>query len=208
MARHYSDRVLSIDEVAGYWRARAERPGRLHYVALGDSLAQGYGASAPEQGYVGRLAEMIATAADTSVRVSNLGVCGATVRELVEQQLPVLRALQPDVVTVCIGANDAGHSPADKFRADFSAVCEAVPAGSFVGDVPDFQGGHGHAQARELAGVCRSVVAATSGLVPVAVEAATTGMEITEFGTGFAHPDDRGYQRYTRAFWTAIAPTL
>ncbi|MEO9221356.1 MAG: SGNH/GDSL hydrolase family protein [Mycobacteriaceae bacterium] len=200
--------MLSIDEVAGYWRVRAERSGRLHYVALGDSLAQGYGASAPEHGYVGQRAELIAATADTSVRVSNLGVCGATVREVVEQQLPVLRTLQPDVVTVCIGANDAGHTPTDTFRADFTAVCDTVPAGSFVGDVPDFQGGHGHEQARELAGVCRSVVAATSGLVGVGIEAATTGMAITEFSTGFAHPDDRGYQRYTRAFWSAMAPAL
>lgn len=54
----------------------------------------------------------------------------------------------------------------------------------------------------------RSVVEATEGLVPVGIEAATAGMQIGEFGDGFAHPDDRGYQHYTAAFWSAIAPTL
>ncbi len=200
--------MLSIDDHARFWRQRAAEEGELCYVALGDSLAQGYGASAPERGYVGELAALIGQRTGRTVRVVNLGVCGATVRDLVTGQLPVLRQLQPHVVTVCIGANDAGNTAVEAFRSDFAAVCDAVPTGSFVADVPDFQGGHGSTDARELAALCRSVVDSTPGLVPVAVEAATTGMESTEFGTGFAHPDDRGYQRYIRAFWAALEPTL
>jgi len=43
---------------------------------------------------------------------------------------------------------------------------------------------------------------------PVALEAATIGMTLAEFGTGFAHPDDTGYQRYTSAFWSAMEARL
>jgi lysophospholipase L1-like esterase len=142
-------RVLSIDDLATYWRERAEQAGELQHLALGDSLAQGYGVSAPEHGYVGRLAALIAAAPRTPVRDSNLRVCGARVRQLVDEQLPA----------------------ADVLRR-------------------------------------RSVVEATEGLVPVRIEAATAGIQIGEFGDGFAHPDDRGYQHYTAAFWSAIAPTL
>lgn len=197
--------MLSIEDHASYWDRQATRSGDLCYVALGDSLAQGYGASAPQRGYVGELAALVRQRTQRAVRVVNLGVCGATVRDLVRQQLPVLAELAPELVTVCIGANDAGHTSTTAFRADFARVCAALPAGSFVADVPDFQGGHGSDQARELAALCRTVVGTTPGLVPVAIEAATTGMAITEFGTGFAHPDDEGYQRYTRAFWSAMA---
>ncbi|MDQ3151126.1 MAG: SGNH/GDSL hydrolase family protein, partial [Actinomycetota bacterium] len=43
-----------------YWLRRAEEPGELRYVALGDSLTQGIGASRPERGYVGLIADALA----------------------------------------------------------------------------------------------------------------------------------------------------
>lgn len=200
--------MLSIDDHARYWRDRAAQPGDFCYLALGDSLAQGYGASAPDRGYVGRLAELIGARTGSSVRVVNLGVCGTTVHQLSDDQLPRVHQLHPDLVTACIGANDAAVTSTAEFRTAFSTMCDALPAGAFVADIPDFQGGHASLQARELAGVCREVTGAHPGLVPVAVEAATAGMSVAEFATGFAHPDDTGYQRYTCAFWSAIGPTL
>lgn len=200
--------MRTIDDHAVYWRARAEQSGEFCYLALGDSLTQGYGASAPDRGYVGQLVELVAQRTRAPVRVVNRSVCGATVRELVDEQLPQLHELKPDLVTVCIGANDAAATPTEQFRKAFSTVCEALPAGAFVTDIPDFQGGHAGEQARELAAVCRELVGAHPGLVPVAVEAATTGMAFNEFSDGFAHPDDSGYRRYTSAFWAAIEPTL
>lgn len=193
---------------AAYWQGRAEQDGDFCYLALGDSLTQGYGASAPDRGFVGRLANLVATQTGASVRVVNIGVCGATVRDLVDVQLPVLERLRPDLVTVCAGTNDAAVTPVTEFRRHFATVCAGLPAGAFVADIPDFQGGHGGAQARQLSAICRDQVAARGDLVPVALEAATTGMTRNEFGTGFAHPHDTGYQRYTSAFWAAIAPTL
>ncbi len=198
----------SIEDHADYWHAQARQPGNLCYVALGDSLAQGFGASAPERGYVGALSASLARHSGRTVRVVNLGVCGATVRELVQEQLPALAELRPDLVTACIGANDAGRTAPSDFLADFATVCAALPAGSFVADVPDFQGGHGSAAARELAAICRRTVDARADLISVGIEAATAGMARTEFGDEFAHPDDRGYQRYAHAFWAAIEPTL
>ncbi|WP_127784194.1 SGNH/GDSL hydrolase family protein [Rhodococcus sp. X156] len=200
--------MLSIDDLATYWGRRAEQPGDIHYLALGDSLTQGYGAGSPAQSFVSTLAGLLTDATGASVAVTNLAVCGARLEDLVIDQLPALARLRPDVVTVCIGTNDATHTDPDRFRDVFTRLCDTLPNGTFVADVPDFQGGHGDDEARELSAIIREVVAARPALVPVAVQAATAGMTVTEFGTGFAHPDDVGYQRYTRAFWEAMEPAL
>src|SRR5215212_8776807 len=59
------------------WKRRelrwaAARAGTLRYVALGDSLAQGIGASRPDRGYVGLLAERVERATGRRVEVVNL----------------------------------------------------------------------------------------------------------------------------------------
>ncbi|MGN6744506.1 MAG: SGNH/GDSL hydrolase family protein, partial [Amnibacterium sp.] len=62
-----------------HWRERGRaRPGSLLYVAIGDSAALGIGASRPEAGYVGILAEAVAAWTGREVRVRNLSIDGAT----------------------------------------------------------------------------------------------------------------------------------
>lgn len=80
------------------------------WVAVGDSMSQGIGATAPERGWVGQLAEHLA-AAGTPHRVVNLSVTGARVQDALDHELPALRELVamgqvPDLVTVVIGSND------------------------------------------------------------------------------------------------------
>jgi len=50
-------------------------PGALSYVALGDSLATGYGA---DRGYVDRYADLLRAGTGAKVEVRNLGVKGLT----------------------------------------------------------------------------------------------------------------------------------
>jgi lysophospholipase L1-like esterase len=80
------------------------------WVALGDSMTQGIGASAPDRGWVGQLDERL-TGRGWEHRVVNLGVNGARVEDVLERQLPVLEALSTAerpaaLVTVVIGSND------------------------------------------------------------------------------------------------------
>ncbi|WP_323100822.1 SGNH/GDSL hydrolase family protein [Intrasporangium sp. YIM S08009] len=80
------------------------------WVALGDSMTQGIGATAPDRGWVGQLDDRL-TRRGWEHRVVNLGVNGARVEDLLDRQLPVLEALstadRPAVlVTVLIGSND------------------------------------------------------------------------------------------------------
>lgn len=196
------------DSHTAHWRARAARPGTLTYLALGDSLTAGIGARDPERGLVGVVAGRLAHARSASVRVVNLGVSGATLADLLADQLPaasrVLAAGPVDLVTVCIGANDAGTTAPAVFAAQLAQLVAALPDGALVSDVPSFQGGHRAEQATALARTAREVLAHHPRLVAVGVEAATTGMGVREFSGDLFHPAPRGYLRYADAFWAAL----
>ncbi len=195
----------SVAGYRSYWAQRAKRPGRLRYVALGDSLAQGVGASHPERGYVGLLAARVEADTGDAVQVMNLSITGVRLADLLDGQLPALVDQQrPDLVTVVIGANDAGRTDPERFRADFARLCAALPDGALVADVPDFQGGPRRAAAATLSAVAREVLAAHPRLVPVALEAATSHLAWRDYSADLFHPSDAGYRRYVAPFVHAL----
>lgn len=200
--------VWSVEDHATYWTERAEQQGELLYVALGDSLAQGIGAGAPERGYVGLLADDLAAATGSSVRVVNVAVSGATAADVVADQLPLLDEMlvagpRPALVTLDVGANDVGTTPPAQFEQDVARILDALPPGALVADVPDFGGGASQVEARRLSQVVRDQVSTRAGPVPVAVEEATTGMGLTAWSGDWFHPSDRGYLLYRGAFRAA-----
>lgn len=131
---------------AAWWsesNSRAIASDRPLWVVLGDSLSQGIGASAPDRGWVGRVA------ADPTPRlrdaaVVNLSFKGARVLEVLHRQVPVLDALrdQRDIalVTVVTGNNDL-MSPrwvgalADSAR----LLLDSLPEGTVVARQPGMQ---------------------------------------------------------------------
>jgi lysophospholipase L1-like esterase len=204
-------RVLwSVPDFAAQWRERAQRPadpGELLFLALGDSVAQGIGASSPDRGYVGLLAAWLRATTGRPVRVVNLSVTGAKVADVVRDQLPQAAGLRPDVVTLDVGANDAGRTDPEAFRASLRALLDALPAGAFVADVPWFGGGRRLAAAQVLSDVVREEVAARP-LVPVAAEAASKDMRWGDYAGDLFHPDDSGHRRWADAFWASMRERL
>ncbi|MCC7364298.1 MAG: SGNH/GDSL hydrolase family protein [Dehalococcoidia bacterium] len=91
-------------------------PGQPRYVALGDSLAAGVGASDPfETGYVPHFAHYLVTEGACGgpcpgLAMRNLGTSGATSGDLITEQLPEALAAIRDggvaAITIDIGAND------------------------------------------------------------------------------------------------------
>lgn len=208
--------VGSIEPRSDYWAERAQQPGDVAYLALGDSLSQGIGSSSPDTSFVSVLAGDLSERTGRQVRVVNLSVTGATTAELVRDQLPtfvdVLAELEADgvpagLVTVCIGANDAGTTSAQDYRRDLRTVLDVLPPGSYVTDVPDFNGGPRVGPAAELAAVAREEVAARQDLVLVPLEAATGEQSTADYAGDFFHPSDQGYQRYVRVFRETIRST-
>jgi len=197
----------SVDGYRTYWAGPRGEPGGLVYVALGDSAAQGIGASHPERGYVGLLAERIREQTGRPVQVVNLSRSGATVRDLLDTQLSPLRELRPDIVTVAIGGNDVrGYDPA-RLSAAIDELTAALPAGTFIADVPDFMHGRWGDRAAEAAAIVTASASAHQlRVVPLhdVQRGRGAGAMLTDFAADWFHPNDRGHRVWADAFWSEL----
>lgn len=107
------------------------------YVALGDSSTEGLDDPDGTGGYRGwadRLAERIA-AAQGGLHYANLGVRGLRTRQILERQLPVARAMRPDLVSLFAGTNDvvARRFDAGRVRQDLETMqCALIAGGATV----------------------------------------------------------------------------
>jgi acyl-CoA thioesterase-1 len=124
-----------------------------------------------------------------------------TLRELRSQGVPV------GLVTLCIGSNDAGSTSPEQYRRDLATVLDALPPGTYVTDVPDFNGGPRREAAAALAAVAREEVLARDHLVLVPLERYTADQDLGDYAADFFHPSDSGYERYVEAFRDTIAAT-
>lgn len=83
--------------------------GFQRYVALGDSQTEGQGdldAAGLPVGWADRFAGHLAATTSPGLAYANLALGGCRARHVVEVQLPVALALEPDLATVVAGAND------------------------------------------------------------------------------------------------------
>lgn len=192
---------LSVGSRRRYWTAQATQ-GELLLVALGDSLTQGIGSSRPSTSWLGRYVEHLESRTGRQVRIDNRAAYGARIGDLIRGQLPIPAGA--DFVTVCIGANDAGRTAPEQFRRDLHRVCRQLPAGSIVGDIPEFQWGPRIEAAGCLSRIVREVVGQFPQLVLADVEARTVGTKVlTELAGDFFHPADPGHRRIATAFIAA-----
>ena len=190
-----------------WWRDAAKDPGELLYVAIGDSAAQGIGASAPKNSYVGVIADHLRAVTGRTVRVVNLSVSGATVALAVADQLPRFASLQPDIVTVSIGANDIAAFDAARFREGMRKVFAAVPDHTIVADLPYFYLPWNERKVAEGNRILEEE-AASRGLtvVPLHETMRREGLRgaFTQFAEDLFHPNDRGYRVWASAFLPAV----
>lgn len=181
--------------------------GGLVYVALGDSAAQGVGATAPENGYVGQLAAQLREATGQPVLVVNLSVSGAKVADVVDQQLPQLADWDADLVTVAIGGNDVIGYERERFAGDVDRLVAGLPQGTFVADVPYFMHGRWEADSAQAASIIR-VAAQDAGMVVVPLNDELRGegwhAMLTQTAADAFHPNDRGHTVWAAAFWSTI----
>ena len=130
---------------AVWWESHnrlASAAGGPLWVALGDSMTQGIGASAPDRGWVGQLSARL-TARGWDHRLLNLGVNGARVEDVLARQLPALERLgadgsPPALVTVVIGSNDIvlrRHRRGLVKR--FTEMVDRLPQGALVSNLPN-----------------------------------------------------------------------
>jgi len=194
-----------------WWRDHAEQPGEVLYVAMGDSAAQGIGASRPDHSYVGVLARDIRSVTGRSVRVVNLSVSGATVELAVRDQLPKFAKFRPDVVTVAIGANDIRRWDPEAFERGIREIFSVLPKHALVANLPFFYFPHNERKVLAANRTLRAV-ADEFGLTVVPLHTVTRQRGVrrmlTHFADDFFHPNDHGYRIWAEAFRPSLIADL
>jgi lysophospholipase L1-like esterase len=193
-----------VDAYAAAWEAanadglRADGP---LWVVLGDSAAQGVGASAHDRGYVGLVRARLEEADGRPWRVVNLSRSGARTREVVDEQWPRARALgvEPDLLTAVVGGNDALGTALPQWRRDVEDLCAALPAGSVVATTAR---GVRERKVRLVNAHLRERAAA-HGLRVADLWAHTGPPYRGLYADGF-HPNDRGYRQWADAVAEAL----
>jgi lysophospholipase L1-like esterase len=206
--RAAAQRVVEMLPVhADWWRERLHHEGALMYLAIGDSAAQGVGATVPSRGYVGLLARRIRHRSRSTLRVVNLSVSGATTWGAVNEQVPKLGKYTPDICTVSIGANDIADFDAVKFERHLRKIYGAVPSHAIVAELPCM-----FFRERErkvlVANEIVHRVADEFGLTVAPLHTITkrVGLRRTFFNTygDLFHPNDNGYRIWASAFEPAV----
>lgn len=194
-----------------WWRDYAKHDGTLLYVAIGDSAAQGIGASTPAHSYVGLIAERMRELTGQSLRVVNLSVSGATTALAVADQLPKFRKLKPDLVTVAIGANDIVEFDAAVFEANIREVFATLPKHAIVADLPCFYLPWNERKVAVANRIVREVaVEHHLEVVPLHETTKRRGLRgiLTEFAIDLFHPNDGGYRVWASAFLPAVTASV
>ncbi|TDW54656.1 SGNH/GDSL hydrolase family protein [Kribbella pratensis] len=177
------------------------------WVVLGDSTAQGLGASSPLHGYVGQVLNALRRKG-TPWRVLNLSRSGAQTRHVLHDQLPLLDGLAPALVTCGIGSNDILATSPKRLRDHLRQVIDRLPSSSVVMDltVPDRLWRVGGAVSPYVAGINQLISnTATSRGLPVA--------EVSRYARppwrgmlapDAFHPNNLGYRRHADALLAAL----
>ncbi len=104
------------------------------WVALGDSMTQGIGASAFDHGWTAGVADLL-----PGHRLVNLSVSGGLVTDLLQRQVPAMESLgvAPDLVTVMIGSNDLLNRRARRtLPRDLALLIDRLPTGTVMATMP------------------------------------------------------------------------
>ncbi len=166
------------------------------WVAMGDSMTLGIGASMPQRGWVGQLAARM-----PGWRVLNLGINGGRVLDVLERQLPMLESLDPapDLVTVLIGSNDMMNPRLRRsLDADLPELLRRLPTRTVVGNQPGT-----HPAALRVNAIIDQAVA-DHRLVLAELRDPRTRSWRDKLAADRFHPNDRGYAGIAEVFGEAV----
>lgn len=197
---------LSIPGYANYWKTQNQKPApsdALVYLALGDSTAQGIGASRPVNGYVGLVAKRLEQKSGRPVKIINLSKSGAKVSDCLKEQIPEIMNYQPDVITIEIGANDLSIWNEAEFRRDMAELISKLPAKTVISDMPYFGGGR-RKNLEPLSVTASAIIrelASKRGLKLAPLHEVTAENDHwTVNGADLFHPSNKGYRNWYKAF--------
>ena len=203
------------DPYADDWTARnrAALAGPVtgrRWIVLGDSMMLGVGASSLDAGLVGS-ARRATAARGYPLTVVNLSANGARVRDVVEQQVPVMQALPgpdpaagPDLVTVLVGSNDlfGGREHSAALPEQMHRLVDLLPHDAVICTLPQPR----DAARRANAHLDRAAEEGRLRLVDLRV----TGPKSWKgkLASDWFHPNDAGYAAMADAIEPVLLETL
>jgi lysophospholipase L1-like esterase len=116
----------------------------IRFVTLGDSYTIGTATAKPAERWPDQLVERLGGTAGGIALVANLGVNGYTSRDVLDDELPGLADLRPQLVSLLVGVNDVVQGvPADIYAGNVAAILDellgVVPASRIVTiSTPDY----------------------------------------------------------------------
>ena len=185
------------------------------YVAIGDSLSEGFsnwGRDERSIGFVQVLAGQIRARVPT-LEFHNLGASGARTADVLHRQAERAVALRPDLLTLVVGANDVRQTSIEDFSRDYASLLHRLRSATggliLVANVPGFA--HllpSHYAALQVP-LQRRIEAFNRIIAEVAVAHDTLLVDLhgsheaedprNVSGDGF-HPNARGYRAMAGAF--------
>jgi acyl-CoA thioesterase I len=192
----------------------------LLYVALGDSTVEGVGASSPESTYVARLHARLRGVYPRAA-VINLGLGGATSRDVVGDQLERAIVLKPQLVTLSVGPNDITEQvPVGEYEANvetilrrLTAETRAVVVANLLPDLavtPRFRGRESTPAIAKLTVQFNQALRRQAGRHGVELVDLYTASQAEVprrpdlIGRDGYHPSDLGYARWAELLWTGV----
>lgn len=206
--RYRPGRLQRLDDTDHevWWAAQNERALAAHgplWIALGDSIAQGIGATAPDRGYVGQLLARLRKVDGRPWRVLNLSVSGARVGDVRKPQVVMARDHLGDaeLVTCGVGVNDLIHPGFRHVPGRVRALTRELPADAVIATLP-----HGFSWWRTMA--LNTIIwreARAAGLRVADVWRHARRPYDGKLSTDSFHPNDAGHADWCAAFAEALA---
>lgn len=201
--------LTTVSTYHKFWVQKAKEPGQITYLALGDSAAQGIGATSPSRGYVGIVASRFQDHTDKKVRIINLSKTGAKMNDYLKEQAPRVKGIKADLVTIEIGANDVVAFDPVKYRSDFKKVLATLPEGAYVANMPLFNSRPSSTpKAKQASKIIEEELKAYPNLRFVDLQKQTmANQSIFGFAPDLFHPNNLSYKVWADAFWNKIQNT-
>lgn len=189
----------------------------LTYVAAGDSTSVGVGASDIAHTYTYKVFQKLSE--QNKVKYVHVGKSGARTNNVIEEQLPKIIEVNPDIITLSIGANDITHLKSNaSILENYSIIIERLLAEThaqiYLTNTPILK------DAPLLPWIFRQVLEAKAQVVNRELLKLENDrvhvVPIHDFGwdqyldikVTFAqdqfHPSDIGYENWTNAFLTTM----
>lgn len=205
----------SVDRYQKQWAEQNKTPQNsenLLYIALGDSAAQGVGASQRKYSYVSRLGSKLSEEYKRPSQVINLSVSGAKIQDVIDTQVPQLSNYtigEGAIVTIDIGTNDVtrGAARSPEFAEQLDTLFAKLPKQTVVADLPYL--GKSRYQSKN-----NDIVFANQVLREKAQKYGLRVAPLYEnlqkknswfvYSGDFFHPSDYGYSIWFDSFWQIL----